>query len=654
MTAALLLSLTLPALAAVKPAPPPAPHPLDPLSAQEIAAAVGIIRGSKLFPAGVLFPIVAAQEPPKEEVLAYRPGQRFSRQAFAVVFDRDRNETSEALVDLNTRALSSWRVIPDVQPTVLLEELTRAPEIVRADPRWQEAMRQRGITDFSAVQIDAWAPGTLGVTGSDGPRLVRALSFYKGRSKNLYARPVEGLVALLDMNAGKVVQLADTGAVPVSADEASYDEASQRSPRPQPKPLETLQTQGPDFEVRGHEVRWQKWRFRFAMHPREGLVLQQVGYEDNGSVRPILYRASLSEMLVPYGDPDANWAWRSALAEGEYGIGRLAAPLEPGVDVPENARLFDAVFADDFGKAYTLPRAAALYERDGGLLWKHYTIDGDLNESRRGRELVLTSMATVGNDDYSYSWIFRQDGSLECDVGLTGIMLAKGVAASAAPEAPFKHRVSSTLAAPNHQHFFNFRLDFDVDGTTNTVYELNTRVLPAGRNNPFGNAMAAEETPLATEMAARRDVNASTARRWIVRNPGSLNALGQPVGYALLPGDNTAPFLRPESPLRKRAPFINHPLWVTPYDLDQNYAAGDYPNQSPGRDGIDRWTTDDEPTSARDVVIWYTLGVTHVPRPEEWPVMPVAKAGFKLLPSGFFSGNPALDVARPARPKKKK
>lgn len=215
------------------------------------------------------------------------------------------------------------------------------------------------------------------------------------------------------------------------------------------------------------------------------------------------------------------------------------------------------------------------------------------------------------------------------------------------------HVVSPGVAAPHHQHFFNYRLDFDVDGTTNTVYEMDTKMLPPGKDNPYGNAMAVEETPLRSEKAARRDLNLAASRRWIVRNPGVLNALGQPVGYALVPADGTVPYIRPEALVRKRAGFINHHLWVTAYDPDQRYAAGDYPNQSRGWEGLERWTADDAPLEGADVVLWYTFGVTHVPRPEEWPVMPVAKTGFTLLPVGFFSRNPALDLPRPA-PKRKK
>jgi primary-amine oxidase len=620
--------------------------PLDPLSPEEIALTTKVLKNSGVFSSDILFPLIVLQEPPKDEVVS--ANWQSPRQAFAVVMDRQRNETSEAVVDLSAQSIESWRILPEVQANFLIEELTSAPEIVRADPRWQEAMTKRGITDFSQVQIDGWAPGTVGVTDASGPRLIRALSFYKGSSVNFYARPIEGVIALVDMNQRKVVNLIDTGVVPLSQDDGAFDEKSVPA-RPAPKALTISQPDGPSFTLSGHEVRWQNWRFRYALHPREGLVLYTVGYEDQGKVRPILYRASLSEMVVPYGDPDSNWSWRSAFDEGEYGIGRLASPLEPGIDAPENAALFDADLADDLGQPHKIPRAIALYERDGGVLWKHYTIDTDHNESRRARELVIKSMAAVGNYDYGFNWIFHQDGTLEMEVELTGIMLAKGVAAStdtAHAAHDHGHKVSELVTAPHHQHFFNVRLDFDVDGASNTVVEMNTRSAPPGRANPQGNAMEVDTNPLKTSAAAQRDANPASARRWIVQNPSVMNALGQPVGYALVPGEITVPYARPESKIRKRAGFIDHQLWVTPYAAEEMYSAGDYPNQNPRTDGLSQWAKHDDPIEDQDLVLWYTMGVTHLPRPEEWPVMPVTRVGFKLMPVGFFARNPALDVPR--------
>ena len=178
--------------------------------------------------------------------------------------------------------------------------------------------------------------------------------------------------------------------MPLPPQTADLDVKAIGPQRQAPKPLQHVQPQGPSFTVNGQEVRWQKWRFRFGVHPREGLVIYTVGYEDNGRVRPILYRGSLSEMLVPYADPASNWSFRNAFDEGEYGLGRLTDALEVGTDAPRHARFFDAVYADDLGKPVTVQRAVAIYERDGGMLWKHYEYYSGSNESRRARELVIS------------------------------------------------------------------------------------------------------------------------------------------------------------------------------------------------------------------------------------------------------------------------
>ncbi|MBV8606436.1 MAG: hypothetical protein JO034_03120, partial [Singulisphaera sp.] len=390
----------------------------------------------------------------------------------------------------------------------------------------------------------------------------------------------------------------------------------------------------------------------FSLHPREGLVLYTVALEDHGRPRPILYRASLSEMVVPYGDPSPAWSFRNAFDEGEYAIGSGANTLEPGTDCPENATFFDATFLSDDGATFRdIPRAVALFERDGGLLWK-YAGHGGGNESRRARQLVLTSYTTLGNYTYGFEWIFHQDGALELGVLHTGIMLVKAVDTAMASghgggDDPFGHAVASGLVAVHHQHLFNFRLDLDVDGTANSVVELATEALPEGPENPDGNAFVMKETVLRSEREARRTLDLASGRKWKVINPSVKNALGHPVGYVLMPGENTVPYALPGSSIRRRAGFLEAHLWATRHDPAQMYAAGSYPNLDPGGDGLPRWTEADRTLVGQDVVLWYTLGLTHTPRPEEWPVMTSRRIGFVLAPCGFFSKNPALDVPKP-------
>ena len=573
---------------------------------------------------------------PRTAVLRHLPTPR---RAFAVLYDYKGDHTWEAVANLDTRKLDRLEEIPGAEPMVTGEDSMRADQIVRSDARWRQAMLARGIRDLDTVAIIAWTAGYFALPGTEHGRIVRAVPYsYQGNSRNFYAHPIEGVVAHVNLTTGKIIDFLDTDrTLPVPREPAELASVFHRPLREPPAPLFITQPDGPGFHIENGEVSWQKWHFRWALHPREGLVLYHVGYEDGGRVRPVMYRGSLSEMVVPYGDPSAGWFFRNSFDAGELGLGINAVPLTPGVDCPQNCSVYDAVMANSEGQPVQLRHAVAMYERDGGFVWKHE------NEARRARDLVLSFVSTVGNYDYGFEWIFHQDGAIDVRVLLTGVMAAKAVASGT--HDPYSHIVGKNLAAPHHQHFFTFRLDMDVDGApANRVVEMNSAAVPAGKQNPYGGAFQMHETPLNTEREAQRNLNLASGRKWIVQSTSQTNALGTPTGYALLPGENALPFAAPESWVRKRAPFLEAHLWVTPYHAGELYAGGDYPNQSRGGDGLARWTKNNRPVANTDVVVWYTLGVTHNPRPEDWPVMPVHAAGFRLVPWGFFDKNPAMDL----------
>jgi primary-amine oxidase len=610
-----------------------AQHPLAPLTADEIRSAARIFHESGRLPAGARFSELKLQEPPKDAVLR---GQPTPREASAIVYVYQTNQTFEGIADLGARRVVSWREVPGAQPAISSQDSTRAEQVMRADPRFRRAMNERGIHDLDNVLTVAWSAGYFGLPGTEKDRIVRAVCYYGGAGENIYAHPIEGVSAHVDVTTLKVLDFTDIDRnAPVSRENFELT-AGANPPRPAPAPIEITQPAGPAFRVENGEVRWQKWRFRYALDPREGLVLYTVGFEDGGRVRPILYRASLSEMVVPYGDPTAAWFFRNSFDAGELGLGANASPLRPGADCPQNCTVLDAVVAGESGAPQVIPGAVALYERDSGIAWKH----GE--NTRRARTLTIGYLTQVGNYEYGFDWIFHQDGTLECQVVLTGIMAVKGVATGA--HDPYGHAVAKNIVAPHHQHFFTFRLDFDVDGTANRVLEVNSQSAPPGPQNPYGNAFTMRETPLVNEREAQRNLNLLTSRRWLVVNPSSLNALGQPTGYALLPGDNAVPFAQPDAWVRKRAGFLDWHVWVTPYRAAERYAGGDYPNQSHGGDGLPKWTAANRPLDNQDVVLWYTVGITHNPRPEDWPVMPVQTIGFQLMPWGFFAKNPVMDL----------
>jgi len=268
---------------------------------------------------------------------------------------------------------------------------------------------------------------------------------------------------------------------------------------------------------------------------------------------------------------------------GEYGIGTLANSLKLGCDCLGTIHYFDADVLDSRGQVLTLKNVVCLHEEDTGLLWKHTDWRTNQTETRRGRRLSVSFIATVGNYDYGFFWHFYQDGTIQSEIKLTGIM--NTTALEPKEVATYGVEVAPRLNAPFHQHVFAARLDMTVDGPHNSVYEVNTGAMPRGEDNPHGNAFRAEAKLLATEKDAQRSVNSATARFWRIVNPTRKNRLGQPVAYRLVPGENCPPFVQPDATVMRRAGFMANHLWVTPFDEAERFAAGDYPNQHPGGEG---------------------------------------------------------------------
>jgi len=637
-------------------------HPLDPLSNEELSSIAQVIRGEGKAGTNDLFTMIALHEPPKDEVLAWKPGAGSRREGFAVVFAPEANTTFEALVDLNSRSVISWKPVPGSQPMWTETEDAQVVELVSENADWQSAMMRRGITNFSEVAIATWMPGHYPIPERNNRRYFRTTFHHRGSGANTYGPPIEGVEAIVDLTDQKVVQVIDTGRHPIAQDSTDFFDAGVRGEtRPALKPLATVQAEGPSFKIDGNEIQWDRWRFRYAFHPREGLILYQVRYEDAGRERSILYRASISEMLVPYGDPARTWFWRNAVDEGEYGLGHSAAPILRGGNTVSYATLLDAPMADERGVSGPEPDLIDIYEREGDTLWTHFDFSSQAIEARRGRELVIGFIATVANYDYSFHWIFRQDASIEFVAELTGVILTKGVNArkceacsqrggKASVIEPQGEDRFGTLVAPhtlgvNHQHFINMRLDFDVDGVANSVKEINVRSAGASQANPFRNGMVAVQTVFGREREAARDVDFASHRSWAVFNPNVNTALGHYPAYVLEPGANALPFLPPEGVVRKSVGFVDHHFFATRFRRSEMYAAGPYPVFAAKPENVVTWTRNNESIVNEDVVVWYTFGLSHVPRPEDFPVMPTVRAGFRILPKGFFNRNPALDVA---------
>jgi len=618
-----------------------ATHPLSMLSPEEVDLAREVAAAAGELPDSAVVAHVLLDEPDKDQLAAWSPGDPVERRARMLVVPGPELTMVELMVSLSRGEVLDRRVIEGQRPALLLGEAVTAMFVTK---------EHRGITDLEHVQIDPWPAGSFGYAAEEGRRIARCISFVRAdATDNGYARPVEGLLVHVDLGRGEVIEVIDraeqlgTDPVPVPTTGARYGADDVGPLRADLRPISITQPEGPSFTVTDNLVEWQKWSLRLGWDPYEGLVLHQVSYHDEDRVRSILHRGSISEMVVPYGDPGQEQGWKNAFDAGEWGLGRMTQPLTLGCDCLGEIHYVDAVMADEQGRPWVVPNAICMHEEDFGIGWKHVDLLTGHHEVRRSRRLVVSHIATVGNYEYGFFWYLYLDGNIGFEVKLTGIMSPQGLRPG--ESSPFATTVAPGVAAPVHQHLFCARLDLDVDGATNRVEEVEAEVLPAGPDNPWANAFRARSTVLRSEAEATREVNPATSRSWKVVNPGVRNGVGQPVGYKLVPTMSTPTLLaRPESSVARRAGFAMHNLWVTPHSPTELRAAGEFPNQHPGGAGLPEWTSADRSIEDTDVVLWYTFGVTHIPRPEDWPVMPVEYTGFLLSPVGFFDRNPAIDV----------
>ncbi|GJX89810.1 copper amine oxidase [Tanacetum coccineum] len=653
-------------------------HPMDPLAAAEISIAVATVRAAGATPEvrdSMRFIEVVLVEPDKNVVAladAYFfppfqpsllprtkggpiiPTKLPPRQARLIVYNKKSNETSIWIVELSeVHALTrgghhrgkviSSKVVPDVQPPMDAVEYAECEAIVKEYPPFREAMKRRGIDDLDLVMVDPWCVGYHSEADAPNRRLAKPLIFCRTESdcpmENGYARPVEGIDVLVDMQNMVVIEFKDRKLVPLPPADPlrNYTAGETRGgvDRSDVKPLNIVQPDGPSFRVNGHFVQWQKWNFRIGFTPREGLVIYSVAYVDgNRGRRPVAHRLSFVEMVVPYGDPNDPHYRKNAFDAGEDGLGKNAHSLKKGCDCLGYIKYFDAHLTNFTGGVETIEDCICLHEEDHGILWKH-------QDWRTGLAEVRRKFCVIKQKD------FLQDGKIEAEVKLTGILSLGALQPGEVRK--YGTMIAPGLYAPVHQHFFVARMDMSVDckpgESHNQVVELDVKVEEPGDANVHNNAFYAEETLLKSELEAIRDCNSACARHWIIRNTRTVNRTGQLTGYKLVPGSNCLPLGGAEAKFLRRAAFLMHNLWVTQYDPEEMFPGGEFPNQNPRvGEGLATWVKKDRSLEETDLVLWYVFGVTHVPRLEDWPVMPVEHIGFRLMPHGFFNSSPAVDV----------
>jgi len=650
--------------------PTPATHSLHSLTPSEILRASSIVKDKFSSDASLRFVAITLAEPKKAEGNSVKT----NRAAEVLVLDPKTGLATELTVNLLDDSIAKTMQLPSgVQPMFTPDDCFLAEQIVKESDVVKKALKERyGITDMSKIAADPWSihladENDRKMTHPENPtdpalRLVQTFLYQRmsgaGLEDNHYAHPID-IVPVVDLNTQTVIKIDGLEREPPKIPELSvnyhrnllktnsYLQSQWRGTAL--KALDITQPDGPSFSVSdGNLVKWQNWNLRVGFNYREGLVLHEVSFDG----RPVMNRGSLVEMAVPYGDPNPPYQRKCAFDVGDYGLGYCANSLELGCDCLGHIHYFDAVLNDSKGNPKTIKKAICMHEEDDGILWKHVEFRNGHNEARRSRELVISSIATVVNYEYLFYWRLKLDGTIDFEIRLSGELSTNLPSASENPEKP-GHGI---LVAPGvnsqvHQHMFCARLDMAVDGTKNTVSEIDVLPEPVSERNPYGNAFGAVETVLKSESEGVRMYDATKARAWKISNAeGKVNPItGKPVSYKLIPFTRGAaqPALLTNNEIctvNHKGAFANAHLWVTPYAVDERYPSGEYTPQSQEVDGLPKWMIANRKIEGEDVVLWHAFGVTHIPRVEDFPVMPCETTGFTLKPDGFFSGNPTIDI----------
>jgi primary-amine oxidase len=642
------LLFTLPAAALA----PVVYHPLDALTPAEYWVVYKAVRDAGHTEEKTIFSSVLLHEPEKQSVLDWKPGMPIERKADVVLYYKGKSYA--ALVNITTAKVESFEELKGAQAPFTTAEEMEVNDAVKHDQRIVDALKKRNITDLNLVTCYATPGGYIGLKEQDGRRIGWGGCLYNIDSESGYEdREVGGIFFTVDMASKKLTRFEDYGVTPMPPVSLLYDPDGGPGAAGT-KPIMVSQPQGPGFTIKDGEVSWQNWHFRFRVDPRSGPIINTASLDYQGKRRSVLYEGSLSEMYVPYMDPEETWNSHVFLDAGEYfmntGLG-IPKPLQKGTDCPDYATYFSGTFFHDNGTPFIRPQLACLFERTlGDPAWRHG--EEDNISGRPSRELVFRSVAVVGNYDYILDWRFEQEGAITIAVGATGELEVKPVkdkmdTMGKDPEGntvEFGHLVAANTDGVDHDHFFSFRLDLDVDGTKNNfeVDKLVQYKLPATSARKTIWAMKAD--CIGTEGSAMQDISMQHPAMWRFVNPDVKNELGYPTSFEIMPGLTGASLLSLDDWPQKRAGFSDHQLWVTPYDAKERYAAGVYVSGSKGTDGLPVWVKQNRNIMNTDIVAWYTMGFHHVPRPEDWPQMPTMWHDFTIRPFDFYSKSPLMDL----------
>ncbi|CUM64401.1 uncharacterized protein PRCAT00002004001 [Priceomyces carsonii] len=634
----------------------PAIHPFDSVKDFEVRLASKLVKDSYPADANVHFVQIDRCDPPKKDMLKYLEAEKFGSElppilrVLYVYYYTNKVDFNKALVNVSIGHIITKTQLPHgVIGPFLPDDMMELEDFCNNHPIVKAEIEKLKLPKGYTVRNDPW------IYATDDPNEKRGLvQFFmyvlagNGHTEsNHYSLPLK-FSPVFEVFTNKFVRM---DFLPGGFDETTtptfpwhkvpaveyYPDLNGETQFRDVKPLIVSQPEGPSFTIDGSKVKWQGWEFRVVSSVREGFAIYDASFKG----RSVFYRLSLSEMTVPYGDPRAPYHRKQAFDLGDCGFGANGNLLHLGCDCLGVIKYLDGLSIHANGEPIVLPNTVCMHEQDDGILYKHVNYRTENAVVARRREFVVQTIATVANYEYAVNIKFVNDGLIDIEVRATGILSTMPIDENVT--VPWGTIVGPNVMAAYHQHILSFRIDPAVDGHKNTVVYDDVVKMPRDKLNPYGVGFITERSYV--EKAGHVEQSPFTNRSCKIINENVVNPVSKgPVGYKVVMPTTQTILGDKDSFNVKRAKYATEQLWVTKYRDHELFAAGEFTNQSQTDTGLGVWANGTDNVRNDDIVVWATMGFTHIPRVEDFPVMPVEIHNIHLSPVNFFNKNPALDL----------